>query len=104
MILAMLDLYLTYGIILIKMHRIFTLLCLLTIVLSLDNGLAKTPPLIYSTFDRGCNFNEDYIRAQVNLLISTGLAVRGYRTVILDDCWQVRNDQCSLIATNQQNS
>lgn len=60
-------------------------------VLSLDNGVARTPPLLYSTFERGCNFDENYIRTQANLLISTGLAARGFRTVLMDDCWQVRN-------------
>jgi len=73
------------------MNLVCFLLALLATALSLDNGLAKTPPLLYSTFDKGCDISDDYIRAQVNLLLSTGLAARGYKTVIIDDCWQVEN-------------
>jgi alpha-galactosidase len=39
-----------------------------------------------------CNINEALIKETVDLIISTGLAAKGYKYVNLDDCWQIARD------------
>jgi alpha-galactosidase len=67
---------------------IFTLISL---ALNLDNGLALTPFLGWSSeVAFGCDVDETKIKKQADLLVSTGLAAKGYRYIILDGCWQVK--------------
>ena len=57
---------------------------------SLDNGLGKTPPMGWNSWNRfGCNINETLIRRTADLLVSTGLSDKGYKYLNLDDCWQL---------------
>ena len=59
-------------------------------VISLDNGVGKTPPMGWNSWNRfRCNINETLIRQTADLLVSLGLAAKGYRYVNLDDCWQI---------------
>lgn len=37
----------------------------------------------------GCNINQTVIKATVDILVSSGLASKGYNYVNLDDCWQI---------------
>jgi alpha-galactosidase len=73
-------------------------LCILTISflslsLALNNGLGKTPPMGWNSWNRfACNINETLIRQTVDALISTGLAAKGYQYINLDDCWQSSRD------------
>ncbi len=61
-----------------------------TSVQSLDNGLGLTPQMGWNSWNKfGCNINEDLIKKTADLLVSTGLAQKGYKYVNLDDCWQV---------------
>ena len=70
--------------------RLLLILLALTTVLTLDNGLGKVPPMGWNSWNRfGCNINEDLIKKTADLLISTGLAGKGYKYVNLDDCWQL---------------
>ena len=44
-----------------------------------DNGLGLTPQMGWNTWNRfACNINETLIKKSVDLLISTGLAGKGY--------------------------
>jgi alpha-galactosidase len=62
----------------------------LALSLSLDNGEGITPPMGWNSWNHfGCNINETLIRKTADLLVSTGLAAKGYKYVNLDDCWQV---------------
>lgn len=73
------------------MHlRIFVAcLCVLS-VCTLDNGLGLTPQMGWNSWNHfGCKIDENLIKQTADLLVSTGLANRGYRYVNLDDCWQV---------------
>jgi len=71
---------------------IFLLLIALTV--SLDNGLGKTPPMGWNSWNKfHCDINETLIKETVDLLISTGLASKGYHYVNLDDCWQIDRDK-----------
>ena len=60
------------------------------LVQSLDNGLGKTPPMGWNSWNHfGCHINEELIKKTADLIVSSGLASKGYKYVNLDDCWQV---------------
>lgn len=57
---------------------------------SLDNGMGLTPPMGWNSWNHfGCKINEELIKQTADVLVSTGLAAKGYKFVNLDDCWQV---------------
>jgi hypothetical protein len=70
---------------------IMIVFCILIVAtIALDNGLGKTPPMGWNSWNRfHCDINETLIKETVDLLISTGLADKGYKYVNLDDCWQI---------------
>ena len=55
-------------------------------------GLADVPPMGWSTkYAMSCkDLSADRIKAQVDLLVSSGLKDLGFKYVIIDDCWQAR--------------
>jgi alpha-galactosidase len=62
----------------------------LQLALAVDNGMGRTPPMGWNSWNRfGCNINETLIRQTADLLVSTGLADKGYKFLNLDDCWQI---------------
>ena len=66
------------------------LLLLVALTVCLDNGLGRTPPMGWNSWNKfNCNINETLIRQTADLLVSTGLADLGYRYLNLDDCWQI---------------
>jgi alpha-galactosidase len=79
--------------------RILVLFALLTIVLTLDNGVGKTPPMGWNSWNKfRCRINEAIVQETTDLLVKTGLAAKGYRYVNLDDCWQIdRNETTNEI-------
>jgi alpha-galactosidase len=70
-----------------------TLIVTLTLTASvfcLDNGLGRTPPMGWNSWNHfGCNINETTIRETADLLVKTGLAAKGYKYLNIDDCWQI---------------
>ena len=61
---------------------------------SLDNGLAKTPPMGWNSWNKfACDVNEDLIRSMADAMVSSGMRDAGYQYVVIDDCWQVSRDQ-----------
>nr|XP_016477460.1 PREDICTED: alpha-galactosidase 3-like [Nicotiana tabacum] len=57
-------------------------------VLQIDNGLARTPQMGWSTWNFfACNINETVIKETGNPPPPTGLASLGYTYVNIDDCW-----------------
>jgi hypothetical protein len=57
---------------------------------SVDDGLAQTPPMGFNNWNDtfcGPEFNEEYVKAMADLIVSTGLKDLGYEYVNLDDCW-----------------
>ena len=65
------------------------LLCLLP-SLGLDNGLGRTPPMGWNSWNHfGCKINETIIMETADLLVKTGLAAKGYKYLNIDDCWQI---------------
>ncbi len=60
---------------------------------ALDNGLAKTPPMGWNSWNKfACNVSEDLIKKMADALVSTGMRDAGYQYVVIDDCWQVDRD------------
>ena len=92
----------------IRSQRMFSAFAVLKVVilwnlsigisLALDNGLAKTPPMGWLSWERfGCQTNctefpetcisETLYLTQAKLLIELGLKDAGYVSVNIDDCW-----------------
>lgn len=70
---------------------------------ALDNGLAKTPPMGWNSWNKfACNVSEDLIRQAADALVSTGMKDAGYQYVVIDDCWQVSRDKEGNIVPDPQ--
>jgi alpha-galactosidase len=61
---------------------------------ALDNGLAKTPPMGWNSWNKfACKgLNEKVVRETADAIASNGMKDAGYQFVILDDCWQTGRD------------
>jgi len=60
---------------------------------ALDNGLARTPPMGWNSWNKfACNVSEDLIRQAADAMVSSGMKDAGYQYVVIDDCWQVDRD------------
>jgi alpha-galactosidase len=60
---------------------------------ALDNGLAKTPPMGWNSWNKfGCNVSEDLIKQMADAMVKTGMKDAGYQYIVIDDCWQVSRD------------
>ena len=57
------------------------------------NGLAKTPPMGWNSWNRfGCRIDDRMIREMADVLVSNGMREAGYVYVNIDDCWQDGRD------------
>ncbi|MEN3335156.1 MAG: alpha-galactosidase [Blastocatellia bacterium] len=67
---------------------------------ALDNGLAKTPPMGWNSWNKfGCDVSEKLIKEMVDALVSSGMRDAGYQYIVIDDCWQIDRDaQGNIIA------
>jgi alpha-galactosidase len=64
-----------------------------TLVYSHDNGLARTPPMGWNSWNKfGCNVSEQLIKEIADAMVSSGMKKAGYQFVNIDDCWQVSRD------------
>ena len=62
--------------------------------LALDNGLARTPPMGWNSWNKfACGVREDLIRSIADAMVSSGMKDAGYQYVVIDDCWQVARDK-----------
>ncbi len=61
---------------------------------ALDNGLAKTPPMGWNSWNKfACDVSEDLIKQMADAMVSTGMRDAGYEYLVIDDCWQVSRDK-----------
>lgn len=68
---------------------------------ALDNGLARTPPMGWNSWNRfGCNINETLIKQTADAMVASGMKAAGYTYVNLDDCWQVGRDSKGQIVAD----
>src|SRR4051812_20158266 len=59
---------------------------------ALENGLARTPPMGWNTWNTfACTINETLVKQTTDLMVSSGMRDRGYTYVNLDDCWMTRS-------------
>ncbi|MFF1608740.1 glycoside hydrolase family 27 protein [Amycolatopsis sp. NPDC058278] len=59
---------------------------------ALENGLARTPPMGWNTWNTfECNINETLVKQTTDLMVGSGMRDRGYTYVNLDDCWMTRS-------------
>jgi alpha-galactosidase len=55
---------------------------------ALDDGLARTPPMGWSSWNHfGCGVDEAIVRQTAAALVASGMRDAGYRYVNVDDCW-----------------
>jgi alpha-galactosidase len=66
---------------------------------ALDNGLAKTPPMGWNSWNKyGCKgLNEKVVRATADAMATNGMKDAGYEYVVIDDCWQTSRDAAGNI-------
>src|SRR5678816_533673 len=68
-----------------------------------DNGLAKTPPMGWNSWNKfGCNVSEQLIRSVADAIATNGMKDVGYQYVVIDDCWQVSRDADGNIIADPQ--
>jgi alpha-galactosidase len=73
-------------------------------LLALDNGLAKTPPMGWNSWNKfACNVSEELIKQIADAMVSTGMKDAGYQYIVIDDCWQVdRDSQGNIISDTKR--
>ncbi|KAK5649042.1 hypothetical protein RI129_003934 [Pyrocoelia pectoralis] len=78
--------------------HLFTVACLIFYANALDNGVARTPPMGWMSWQRfrcltDCNLYPDecisdrLFRRTADLMVSEGYLDAGYEYLIIDDCW-----------------
>ena len=69
----------------------------------LDDGLARTPPMGWNTWNKfACNVSEKLIKETADAIVSSGMRDAGYRYVVIDDCWQVYRDTSGAVVADPQ--
>src|SRR5947209_6932177 len=69
----------------------------------LDNGLAKTPPMGWNSWNKfACNVSEQLIRETADQMVASGMRDAGYQYLVIDDCWQVSRDAQGNIVADPQ--
>ncbi len=68
---------------------------------ALDNGLARTPPMGWNSWNKfGCNVSETLIKGIADAMVSSGMQAAGYEYVNIDDCWQTGRDSSGNIVAD----
>jgi len=69
----------------------------------LDNGLARTPPMGWNSWNHfACNVSDSLIRQTADAMVSSGMRDAGYKYVVIDDCWQVARSADGTIQADPQ--
>ncbi len=75
----------------------------LTNAYSLDNGLARTPPMGWNSWNKfACDVNEQLIREMADAMVTGGMKDAGYVYLVIDDCWQIDRDAQGNILPDPQ--
>ena len=73
------------------------------LVSALDNGRARLPPLGWSSWNQyRTKVNETHVRDAAAALVSTGLAAKGWRTVVISDGWPGGRDSTGRLFGNRE--
>jgi alpha-galactosidase len=69
--------------------------------LAVDNGLARTPPMGWNSWNKfACNVSEQLIKEIADAMVASGMKKAGYQYVNIDDCWQVSRDSAGNIVAD----
>jgi alpha-galactosidase len=68
-----------------------------------DNGLARTPPMGWNSWNRFAGSITDAdIRAMADAMVATGMRSAGYQYINIDDTWEMgRNASGNMVANNK---
>jgi len=67
----------------------------------LDNGLARTPPMGWNSWNHfGCDVSAQLIKETADAIVASGMRDAGYHYVVIDDCWQVARDRSGRIVAD----
>ena len=87
-------------------NPLFPLACLVLVAGSLpalDNGLAKTPPMGWNSWNKiGCDVREESVKKAADAMVKSGMKDAGYQYIVIDDCWQVSRDEEGNIVADPQ--
>lgn len=68
-----------------------------------DNGLARTPPMGWNSWNHFATaFDDATVRAIADAMVASGMREAGYRYVNIDDGWQGRRDASGRITSNSR--
>jgi len=93
------------GVFMKKMLLVMTVLMISPVLgRALDNGLARTPPMGWNSWNKfACKgLNEIVIHQTADAMAANGMKDAGYQYVILDDCWQGERDAQGNIQPDAQ--
>ena len=77
--------------------------CSWTNVQAHDNGLAKTPPMGWNSWNKfACNVSEKLIKEMADAMVTSGMRDAGYIYLVIDDCWQIDRDAQGNILPDPQ--
>ncbi|HXG81290.1 MAG TPA: glycoside hydrolase family 27 protein [Sphingomicrobium sp.] len=67
------------------------------------NGLAKTPPMGWNSWNKfGCSVNERIVRNVADAMVASGMKDAGYEYVVIDDCWHGKRDANGFITADPE--
>ncbi|CAF0985318.1 unnamed protein product [Adineta ricciae] len=59
------------------------------VIFGLNNGLALTPPMGWSTWNVfHCDYNETDLMGMADAMVASGMLSAGYKYLNIDDCWE----------------
>jgi alpha-galactosidase len=68
-----------------------------------DNGLAKTPPMGWNSWNKFAGRVDDAaVRGMADAMVSNGMKAAGYQYINIDDTWQGTRDAQGNITTNKK--
>ncbi|PKY57130.1 Melibiase family protein [Rhizophagus irregularis] len=77
---------------------LFGLICIINETNGLDNGLGRTPPMGWNSWNRfNCTIDENLIKQTADALVDYGLRDIGYKYLNIDDCWMGERDEQGYI-------
>ena len=89
-----------------KRNSLLFIACLLVTAGSLpalDNGLAKTPPMGWNSWNKfACDVREESVRKAADAMVKSGMKDAGYQYIVIDDCWAVSRDADGNIVADPQ--
>ena len=78
---------------------LFAMMIMPQAAMSLDNGLALTPPMGWNSWNTfRLDINEDLVKDMADVFVKKGLKDAGYEYIVIDDGWQIdRDDEGNII-------